>query len=50
MTPSLKSSGHEKIVQLLIKNGADVNLKNDEGLTPIHAAAEFGMQICIEVE
>lgn len=34
--------GHERIVQLLIKNGSDVNVKNNEGLTPLHAAAEFG--------
>lgn len=35
--------GHEKVVQLLIQNGADVNLKNDQGLSPLHAAAEFGI-------
>lgn len=34
--------GHAKIVQLLIENGADVNIKNNEGLTPLHAAADFG--------
>lgn len=37
--------GHAKIVQLLLKKGADVNLKNDHGLTPLHGAAEFGLEL-----
>lgn len=34
--------GHAQIVQLLLKNGADINIKSNQGLTPLHGAAEFG--------
>ena len=34
--------GQTEIVQLLIKNGADVNLKNGDGATPLHSAAFLG--------
>lgn len=36
-------SGHNKIVEMLLKNGANVNLKNEfEAKTALHAAAKFG--------
>lgn len=31
-------SGHEMIVQMIIQNGADVNLKNQYGDTALHCA------------
>ena len=32
-------NGHEKIAELLIANGAEVNTKNENGWTPLHWAA-----------
>ncbi|KIJ62844.1 hypothetical protein HYDPIDRAFT_93575, partial [Hydnomerulius pinastri MD-312] len=32
------SAGHEDVVQELVGAGADVNQKNDKGLTPLYAA------------
>jgi ankyrin repeat protein len=34
--------GHDDIVDLLIKKGADINIKNDNHITPLHVAAERG--------
>lgn len=34
--------GHVKIVELLIKNGAKVDIKNIYGKTPLYLAARFG--------
>uniref|UniRef100_A0AC35U580 Multifunctional fusion protein Palmitoyltransferase Autophagy-related protein 13 n=1 Tax=Rhabditophanes sp. KR3021 TaxID=114890 RepID=A0AC35U580_9BILA len=34
--------GHAKMVALLVKNGADPSLKNGEGFSAIHVAAQFG--------
>ena len=34
--------GRTEVVQLLIKNGADVNIKNGDGATPLHSAAFLG--------
>ena len=34
--------GHKKIAELLIANGADVNLKNMDGNTPLQYAAMAG--------
>ncbi|KAL7296331.1 hypothetical protein TKK_0010345 [Trichogramma kaykai] len=28
--------GHKKVTELLLRNGANPNLANDEGLTPLH--------------
>lgn len=35
-------SCQEKFVELLIRNGADVNAKNEDKDTPLHYAAEKG--------
>ena len=34
--------GQTEVVQLLIENGADVNIKSGDGSTPLHSAAFFG--------
>jgi len=34
-TATLVSAGHDDIVQELVGAGADVNVKNDKGLTPL---------------
>ena len=34
--------GQTEIVQLLIENGAEVNIKSGDGATPLHSAAFFG--------
>ena len=34
--------GQTEATRLLIENGADVNIKDDNGSTPLHAAAVFG--------
>lgn len=36
------TAGYEKNADLLIKNGADVNLANKNGATPLHIAAFNG--------
>ncbi|XP_015913961.1 oxysterol-binding protein-related protein 1 [Parasteatoda tepidariorum] len=36
--------GHDKIVESLIKHGADVNVLNDTGDTPLHKAAYTGRE------
>lgn len=35
--------GYDKIVDLLIQNGANVNVATSHGETPLHWAAKFGM-------
>ena len=44
MTPLAWSvtHGHPEAVRLLIKNGAEVNMKDDNGSTVLHGAAVFG--------
>lgn len=37
------SLGYEKIVDLLVKNGADINHENDMGKTALHRATENGI-------
>ncbi|MBD0391624.1 ankyrin repeat domain-containing protein [Wolbachia endosymbiont of Pentalonia nigronervosa] len=33
--------GHEKVANCLVKEGADVNLQNERGMSPLHLAAEY---------
>jgi ankyrin repeat protein len=37
---SATAAGHEKIVSMLLKNGADPNIREQGGYTPLHAAAQ----------
>jgi ankyrin repeat protein len=39
---SAAAAGHEKIVDMLLKNGADPNVREQGGYTPLHAAAQNG--------
>ncbi|HLO16948.1 MAG TPA: ankyrin repeat domain-containing protein [Anaerolineales bacterium] len=39
---SAAAAGHGKIVELLLKNGADPNIREQGGYTPLHAAAQNG--------
>jgi ankyrin repeat protein len=38
----LHSNGHIEIARLLLQNGADVNVRNNYGSTPLHCAAYNG--------
>ena len=40
---------HKEIAELLIANGADVNVKNDFGPTPLHWAADEGHKEIVEL-
>ena len=40
--PTLREKGHVKVAQLLLQHGADVKVRDDEYLTPLHIAAECG--------
>ena len=39
---SAAAAGHVKIVELLLKYGADANIREQGGYTPLHAAAQNG--------
>jgi len=39
---SAVTAGHEKIVEMLLKHGADPNIREQGGYTPLHAAAQNG--------
>ncbi len=39
---SAAAAGHEKIVKMLLQNGADPNVREQGGYTPLHAAAQNG--------
>jgi ankyrin repeat protein len=41
--------GHTKIVQLLIEKGADVNVKDGDGNTPLQVASEYGYEEIIKL-
>jgi ankyrin repeat protein len=43
------ADGEIERVKLLISEGADVNVKNDEGLTPLHCAAREGHKEIVEL-
>jgi hypothetical protein len=43
------SWGHKEVAELLIDNGADVNVKNGFGQTPLHKAARWGRKEVAEL-
>jgi ankyrin repeat protein len=44
---SATAAGHEKIVKMLLENGADPNVREQCGYTPLHAAAQNGNEAMI---
>jgi len=44
---SAASAGHEKIARMLLANGADPNIREQGGYTPLHAAAQNGDETMI---
>jgi len=44
---SATAAGHEKIVRMLLANGADPNIREQGGYTPLHAAAQNGDEMVI---
>ena len=45
----LQNGGDKELVNLLIMNGANVNLANEGGSTPLHWAAAFGLTEIAEI-
>lgn len=41
-------SGHINIIELLLKNGADINLRDSDGQTAVHYAASCGHLECVK--
>ena len=42
-------NGHPDIVNLLLKNGANVNVSDSLGRTPLHYASELGQDDTLEM-
>lgn len=38
----MQNVGHERLLQMLIRGGADVNIKDNSGWTPLEKAAYYG--------
>ena len=51
MTPLCHATSwcHNEVAELLIAKGADVNAKNDNGVTPSHLAAQKGHNEVVEL-
>ena len=35
--------GHDELIELLVHLGVDVNLRNNQGMTALHMAAQLGL-------
>jgi len=41
--------GRKNVVEYLLANGANINLRDDGGLNPCHNAASFGHQEVVQI-
>ena len=42
-------NGHYKVCEILLENGADINVCDENGLTPLHAASYYGHEDIIKL-
>ncbi len=42
-------NGHEKVVEILVNNGSNVNLPNKRGVVPLHVASQNGLEKVVEI-
>ncbi|KAJ6089813.1 hypothetical protein N7467_005029 [Penicillium canescens] len=42
-------NGHDKVVQILLDNGADINSENDRNITALHAASSKGHEKVVQI-